>query len=49
MLAGSVYAFIKDNLRNYDGNYMEIGIWDGGGVSYIADLYPDKKLYEYSN
>lgn len=45
MLAGSVYLFIKDELEKYNGNYLEIGIWDGSGISFLAEKYPGRTLY----
>ena len=34
-----------NNLKNYDGNYLEIGVFDGDSIASLGNLYPNKKIY----
>ena len=45
MLAVAAYDFIRKELKNYEGGYLEIGVFDGDGIASLAKEYPDKKFY----
>lgn len=45
MLSPNWYFYFAKNLQRYDGNYLEIGTYDGEGISILANLYPEKKFY----
>jgi hypothetical protein len=45
MFATHVYQYVLDNLKNYDGNYLEIGVYDGSAIAGIAKEYPNKTIY----
>jgi len=34
-----------NHLKNYDGNYLEIGVFNGDSIASLGDLYPNKKIY----
>lgn len=46
MLASHAYNFISNNLLPISkGNYLEIGVWNGQGISFLANKYKNKKFY----
>lgn len=45
MLATHACEYIKTNLKNYPGNYLEIGVYEGDGLATIACEYSDKKIF----
>jgi Methyltransferase domain len=49
-MEGTVLCFtalniFKERIKEFSGNYLEIGIWEGGSLNTLASLYPDKKFY----
>lgn len=34
-----------NNLKDYDGNYLEIGVFNGDSIASLGDIYPNKKIY----
>jgi len=45
MLCQTVYRFLLENLQNFSGNHLDIGVFDGDGVAELAGAYPDKIIY----
>lgn len=45
MLAVTAYDFIRKELKNYNGNYLETGVFDGSGIASLAKEYPEKMFY----
>lgn len=45
MLATPFYTYFLENLRNVEGNYLEIGVYDGDGISQLAKAYKNKRFY----
>ena len=45
MLCQTVYRFLLENLQNFPGNHLDIGVFDGDGVAELASTYPDKIIY----
>ncbi len=45
MLATKIYNFVKEDLKNFKGNYLEIGVFDGEGLAMLAKEYPDKNFW----
>lgn len=46
MLAAHAYSFIKDVVMpTSKGNYLEIGVWNGQGISTLANQYKNKNFY----
>jgi hypothetical protein len=38
------YNFIIDELNNFSGNYLEIGVFNGDSIKGIAERYPNKTI-----
>lgn len=45
MLCSVGFGFIKNVLKKSEGNYLEIGIFDGDLISSLAKEFPEKKFY----
>ncbi len=45
ILSPSILELFKDNLKDYDGNYLEIGVYNGTSIASLGDIYPNKKIY----
>jgi cephalosporin hydroxylase len=37
--------YFTNHLKDYDGNYLEIGVFNGDSIASLGDLYPNKKIY----
>jgi hypothetical protein len=44
-LGDHLYDYAIQELQNFPGNYLEIGVFNGDGFARIADAYPNKKCY----
>ncbi len=44
-LGNHLYQYICNDLKDYQGNYLEIGVFDGDGFVRVATEYKDKKCY----
>jgi hypothetical protein len=44
MFCKSLFNYFNDNLKNYAGNYLEIGVYNGDAIGKLADAYPNKTL-----
>ena len=40
-----ILEYFTNNIKNYDGNYLEIGVFNGTSIASLADIYPNKKIY----
>jgi hypothetical protein len=45
MLCQTVYRFLLENLQNFPGNHLDIGVFDGDGIAELASAYPNKIIY----
>ena len=45
ILSGSVYSYANGALPNVDGNYLEIGVFNGIGFAELGKNNSDKKCY----
>lgn len=45
MLCTTGYQFLLENLKNFTGNHLDIGVFDGDGMANLASAYPDKTIY----
>lgn len=45
MLCTTGYNFLKSEIKRFNGNYLEIGIFDGDLISSLAGDNPNKKFY----
>ena len=45
MLCQTVYRFLLENLQNFLGNHLDIGVFDGDGIAELAQAYPNKTIY----
>ena len=45
MLCTTVYRFLLENLQNFPGNHLDIGVFDGDGMAELASAYPDKTIF----
>ena len=51
-LCPNLYERINGSLYFQEGNYLEIGAFNGAGAASVARKYPDKRIYvidEYNN
>ena len=44
-LGEHLYSYIRSNLQNHFGNYLEIGVFNGDGFASVASTFPDKKCF----
>lgn len=40
-----VLEYVKTNLKNYPGNYLEIGVFNGDSIAELGEIYPHKTIY----
>lgn len=45
VLSGAVYDYVYTELSKTDGNYFEIGVFNGSGFARVAKENPDKYCY----
>jgi hypothetical protein len=45
ILSGQVYDYVCTELPKIDGNYFEIGVFNGDGFARVAKENPEKKCY----
>lgn len=45
MFCRSVFEYILRKLPQLKGNYLEIGIYEGDSVAFLADVFPDRFIY----
>ena len=38
-----ILEYFTNNMKDYDGNYLEIGVFNGTSIASLADIYPNKK------
>ena len=39
-----VLNFVSDELQNFDGNYLEIGVYYGESIKVLSNQFPNKKI-----
>ena len=44
MFCVSVFNHFKNELKNLDGNYLEIGVFNGDSIALLAASYPNKTI-----
>jgi hypothetical protein len=44
MFCTSLFEHYKHSLKNYEGNYLEIGVYNGDAIKNLAEIYPDKTI-----
>ena len=44
-LGDHLYDYVRGNLKNHSGNYLEIGVFNGDGFASVASTFPDKICY----
>jgi hypothetical protein len=42
MFSGHLFKYFKENLKNSNANYLEIGVYNGDSIHLLADEYPNK-------
>ena len=45
MLAHHAFDYIKTALSNYDGNYFEIGVYEGDAIANLAKEFTNKQVF----
>ena len=40
-----ILEHFTNNMKNYDGNYLEIGVFNGTSIASLSETYPNKKIY----
>lgn len=45
MFAEHIYQFFREHLRDYTGNYLEIGVFNGDSIRNLAQAYPNKTIF----
>ncbi len=45
LLAGHAFEWFLENLGDFPGNYLEIGVWEGVMLRELASHFPDKMFY----
>ena len=46
ILTPSILEWFKDNIKDYcDGNYLEIGVFNGTSIASLGESFPNKKIY----